>query len=198
METDLYALRTSSYWLSGIGVRLGYRYAWFTLSTNLTIIPVSIIPGHHGRNSRNVHSPGSSSGHVPISAQAARVGLVLGRVSTELVREISGEEADGAFSMTWLSLEYILLQLSRLPGGSIRTAGPLEVFFDFLVLVGDIRLSWSSSTVSYRCRDHLIYLSNRVDESASRSLTPPLAREMMIVIFLAISDTNIRNSLFGF
>ena len=168
---------------------LDYRYAWFTLSTNLAIIR---------RNSRNLHAPGSSSGHVPISAQAARVSLVLGRVGSELVRVISEEEADGASSMTWLSLEYIVLRFSRLPRESIRTAGTLEVFFDSLVLVRDIRMSWSSSTVSYHCRDSLIYLSNRVHESASRSLIPALEREMMIVIFLAISDTNIQHTLFDF
>ncbi len=96
---------------------------------------------YHRRNSRNLHAPGSSLGQVPISTQAARVGLVLGRIGTELVRVKSEEEADGASSMTWLSLEYIVLQVSRLPRGSIRTAGTLEVFFDFLVLVRDIRMS---------------------------------------------------------
>ena len=93
--------------------------------------PVSIMPGHHRRNSRNLHAPGSSSRHELISAQAARVGLVLGRVGTELVRVISEEEADIASSMTWLSLKYIVLQLSRLPRGSIHTAGTLELFFRF-------------------------------------------------------------------
>ena len=156
------------------------------------------MPGHHRRNSRNLHAPGSSSRHVSISAQAARVGLVLGRVGAELVLVISEEEADGASSMTWLSLECLVLRLSRLPRGSIRTAGTFQVFFDFLILVRDIRMSWSSSTVICRCRGSLIYLLNQVHESASRSLIPPLAREMIIIIFLAISDTNIRHTLFDF
>ncbi len=93
--------------------------------------------------------------------------------------------------MTWLSLEYIVLQLSRLLQGSFRTAGALEVFFDFLILVGDIRMSWSSSTVSHHCGDSFIHLANRVHEAASQSLITSLAREMMIIIFLAISHANI-------
>ncbi len=100
--------------------------------------------------------------------------------------------------MTRILLEYIVLKFSRLPRWFICTAGTLEVFFDLLVLVADIRMSWSSSTVSYHCRDSLTYLSNRAHESALRSLIPPLAREMMIVIFLEISDTNIRHTLFDF
>ncbi len=40
--------------------------------------------------------------------------------------------------MTRLSLEYTVLQLSRQPQVSIRTAGAFEVFFGFLILVGDI------------------------------------------------------------
>ena len=156
------------------------------------------MPGHSRRNSRNLHTPGSSSRFLPISAQAACVGFVLGRVGTELVRVISEEEADGAYSMTWLSLEYTVLQLSRLPRYSIRTAGTIEVFFDFLILVGDIRMSWSSSTVSYHRRDILIYLSNRVHESASRSSIPSLARERMIIVFLAVSNSSIRHTLFDF
>ncbi len=222
MKTELYALRTPSYWLSGIGVSFSrdyslssiigavggitylyvvvspHRYTYSTLSPNQAIIPVSIIPGRHQRNSWNLHAAGSSSRHIPISAQAAHVGLVLGRGGTELVRVISEEEPDGASLMTWLSLEYIELHLSRLPRGSIRTAGTLEVFFDFLILVEDIRMSWSSSTVSYHCRDSLIYLSNRVHEAASRFLIPTLVRGMIIIIFLAISDTKIRHTLFGF
>ncbi len=87
-----------------------------------------------------------------------RVGLDLGRVSTDLARVISEEEVDGASSMTWLSLEYIVFQLSRLPQGSIRTAGTLEVFFDFLIIVGDTCMSWASSTATHHCRDSLIYL----------------------------------------
>ena len=39
------------------------------------------------------------------------------------------------------------------------------------------RSSMSSSTVSHYCRDSLIYLSNRVHGSASRSLIPPLATQ---------------------
>ncbi len=53
--------------------------------------------------------------NVPISAQAARANVILDLVGTELVRVVSRKEADGASSMTWLSLEYIVLQLSRLP-----------------------------------------------------------------------------------
>ena len=152
--------------------------------------------GHHRRNSRNLHAPGSSSRQISISAKAARIGLLLGRVGTEIVRVISEEVADGAFSMTWLSLEFVVLQLSRLPRESIRTPGTLEIFFDSPVLVGDIRMRWSSSTISYHSRDSIIYLSNRVHESASRSLISHLAREIVIFIFLALRASNIRHTLF--
>ena len=66
---------------------------------------------------------------------------MLGQVVAELVRVIPEQGADAASSMTWLSLEYIVLQWSRLQRGSTRTAGALELFFYFLVLVGDIRMS---------------------------------------------------------
>ncbi len=177
---------------------LDYCYAYSAPSPNQTIIPAIIMPGPHRSNSKNLHAQGSSSRNVPIYAKAARVGLILGRVGTELARVISEEEFDGASSTNWLSLEYIVLQLSRLPQGYIRTAGTLDVFFDFQILVGDIRMSWSSSTVSHHCRDSFIYLANRVHESASRSLIPLLGHEMMIIIFLAIRDANIRHMLFDF
>ncbi len=91
------------------------------------------MPGHHRKNSKNCHAPGLSSRNVPKFARAARIGLVLGRVCTGLVRIIS-EEVYGASSMTWLSLECIVLLFSRLPQGPVCTAGAFELFLDFLIL----------------------------------------------------------------
>ncbi len=71
----------------------------------------------------------------------------------------------------------------------------LEVFFDFLILIGDVRMGWSTSAVGHHCRESLVFLANRVHE-ASRSLIPPLAREMMMIIFLATSDSRVRRTLF--
>ncbi len=122
--------------------------------------------------------------------------MIFSRGGTELARIIPEEEADGASSITWLSLEYIELQLSRLPQGCTRTAGTLEVFFDFLILIGDVRMGWSPSAVGHQSRKSLVFLANRVQEAASLSLIPLLAREMMIIVFMAIRDSSVRRTLF--
>ena len=150
------------------------------------------MPGRHRRIPTDPFSAGSAPTYVPVSVRAARVAVAIGLPGSELVNLISEEETDGAHSITWLSLEYIVLQISRLPPGYVRVAGTLEVFFDFLILVGGIRMSWSPSAVGHHCRDSLIYLATRVDETGSRSLIPRLAREIMIIIFLASTDPNAR------
>ncbi len=71
--------------------------------------------------------------------------MIFGRGGTDLARLISEEDADGASYITWLSLEYIVLKLSSLPRGCTRTAGTLKVFFDSLILAGDVRMGWPPS-----------------------------------------------------
>ncbi len=64
----------------------------------------------------------SGSTNLP-AAQAARVGLVFGRVDTALARAISEEEPENASSVIWLLLQYIVLKLLILPQGCTFTAG---------------------------------------------------------------------------
>ncbi len=105
-----------------------------------TIILLADMQSRRPGNSVDSRASGSASTNVPISARAARIGLILGQGGSELARQTSEEEADGAFSIRSLPLEYIVLQLSSLPQGCIRTAGTLEVFFHFLILVGAVRI----------------------------------------------------------
>ncbi len=98
------------------------------------------MPSRHEGNSANSQPSGSASANVPVSARAARIGLIFGRGGTDIARLISEKETDSASSITWPSLEYIVLQLSSLPRGCTCTAGTLEVFFDFLILVGDLQM----------------------------------------------------------
>ncbi len=156
------------------------------------------MPSRPQGNTADPRTSGSALANVPVSARAAGIRLIFGRGGTGLARLISEEEADDASSITWLSLEYIVLKLSSLPQGYTRTAGTLEVFFDFLILVGDVRMGWSSSAVGHHCWESLAFLANRVHETSSRSLIPPLARQMMIIVCLATSDSTVRRSLFDF
>ena len=98
-----------------------------------TAILVTSMPSRRQGDSNNSRTQGSVSANVPVSAQAARFGLVLGHVGTDLPRVISEEEAEGASSIAWLSPEYTVLQFSSLPEEYTRTAGALEVSFDFLI-----------------------------------------------------------------
>ncbi len=141
------------------------------------------------RNSDNLGTSGSATLNVPVSTRAARIGLIFGGGGTKLVRFISEEKTDGASSIMSHSMEYLVLQFSSLPQGSTRTAGTLEAFFDFLTLVRDVRKGWSPWARGHYCRKNLVFLANRVHEEASRSLIPPLFREMLIIVFLATIDS---------
>ena len=177
---------------------LPYCSHFFRQQPPAVIIPLANMPSRRQGNSANPRTSGSASANVPVSPRAARIGLIFGRCGTEFARLISEEEADSASFITWPSLEYIVLRFSSLPQGCTRTAGTLEVFFDFLILVGDVRIGRSPSAVGHHCRESLVFPANRVREAASRSLVPPLAREMMIIVFLATSESSIRRTLFDF
>ncbi len=127
------------------------------------------MPGRRQVNLANPRISGLASTNVKVSARAARIGLIIGPGRTELARRIPEIEANGASSITGVSLEYIVLQLGSLPEGSTCTAGTLEVFFVFLVLVGDLRMSWSLSAISHHYRKSLVFLAFRIREIASRS-----------------------------
>ena len=115
---------------------LTYR-SWFFRQPPLTTVNLlANVPSRRQGNSDDSRTSGLASINVPVSARAARICLILGNCDTEIARLISQEKADGASSINWLSLEYILLQLSSLPQGCISTAGKLEKLFDFLILVG--------------------------------------------------------------
>ncbi len=156
------------------------------------------MPSRRQGNSADSRASDSAPTNDPVSARAARIGLIFGHGGTEIAPLISEEEADGASSITWLSLEYILFQILSLPHGCTRTVGTLEVFFDFLILVGDVRMGCSPSAVGHHCWKNLVFLANRVHEAASRSLIPHLARKMMIILFLATSDSSVRRTLIDF
>ena len=177
---------------------LSYSSHFFRQPPPTNIILLANMPSRRRENSANPRTLGSESANVPLSTRAARIGLIFSRGGTELARLIAEEEADGASSITWLSLEYIVLQLSSRPQGCTCTAGTLEVFDDSLILVGDVRMGWSPSAVGHHCRESLVLLANQVHEAASRSLIPPLAREMMIIVFLATSDSSVRRTFFDF
>ncbi len=52
-------------------------------------------------------------------------------------------------------------------------------------------MGWSSSAVGHYRRESLVALAYRVHEIASRSFIPTLFREMMMIVFLAISHSSI-------
>ena len=85
-----------------------------------------------------------------------------------------------------------------LPKRFSRTAGTLEVFVDFLILVGDVPMGWSPSVVGHNCRESLVFLADWVHKAASRSLILLLARETVIIVFLATSGSSVRRTLFDF
>ncbi len=222
IESELYPAHPSSNWLSGTGVRLSrdplsssligtlgcieYLAALVSDILFLLLSPtasddyhsVPKMPSRRHGNSANSQPSGSASTNVPVPARAARIGSIFCRGGTDLARLISEEEAEGASSVTWLSLEYIVFQLSSLPPGCTRTAGTLAVFFDFITLVGDVRMGWSPSASAHHCRDSLVFLANRVHKAASTSLIPPLSREIMIIVLLATYNSSVRRTLFDF
>ncbi len=137
-------------------------------------------------NSANSRTPGSALISGPISARAARIGPSFGHRDNKLAHVISEEEDDVASSITWLFLEYIVIQLSKLPQGSTRTAGTFVLFFDFLIKAGGMRISCSPSAVGHYCKESR--LSGQRDTRNSLAFVDPaFAREMMIIIFMAIN-----------
>ena len=169
-----------------------------SLASGNSVIFIFIMPGRNGRLLTNIKTGTSSQRNMQVSVRAARFGLVLGRSGAELVCLIAEEGSETDESPIFISLKHIVLRLRHLPQGHTRTAGKLEVFFDFLTLVADISMGSSHSTVGDPCRSILIILANLVHETGSPCLIPPLDLEMMIIIFRAITDWNIRRTLFDF
>ncbi len=106
------------------------------------------------------------------------------------------EKSDGTFSITVLSLEYIVLQLSSVPQGCIHTLGTLEVFFDFFILVEDVCMFWSPSPIGYHCGERLVFLASRVHETFSRSLAPPSPREIVVIVLFYICNPSVKRISF--
>ncbi len=110
------------------------------------------MPGRSGRLLMSHRAGNSSSGPVQVSVRAARFGLVLGRAGAELVRLITEDESKTDEPLIFISLEHIVLRLRHLPQSHTRTACTLEIFFDFLILVADIRMGWSPLSVGHQSR----------------------------------------------
>ncbi len=140
---------------------LAYCNDIFHKSPHISTVLVFTMPSNRQGNQNSSIAPGSASTNVS-AVRAARFGLAFGHVDTALALVIAEEEVEGASSITCLSLEHIVLQLSSLPQGCTRAAGTLEVFFDFVILLGDVRMGWSPSAVGQHWRDFLVYLANRV------------------------------------
>ncbi len=119
-------------------------------------------------------------------------------VSDRFLQYQSRTRMKNVWKRSWLSFLNDMALNLILPQGFIRTAGTLEVFFDFLILVWNVRMGWSLLTVKYHYRRSLVLTAIRVHETGSRSLIPPLDREMMRIEFLGTSDSSIWRILFDF
>ncbi len=90
------------------------------------------MPSRRQRDTNNARTPGSESANIP-AARAARVSLVFSQIDKVHARVISEEEeAEDGYSITWISLEYIVLPLSSLPKGCIyRTLSDFSTTISF-------------------------------------------------------------------
>ena len=154
------------------------------------------MPGSRRNITRDPSSRTFPGDYIPVSARVARFGLVLGQANSPLVRLMANEENDEGESVTRLAFEHIVLLLSRFPYGHSRIAATLEVFFDFLVSHGVLRMEWSSSSSAQDWRSSVSVLCHSTRDSWSPHLIPPLACEMMVIIFLGANDSVTRRRLF--
>ena len=169
---------------------------WLENGPNSILIVILIMPGRNARFLINNRTEISSWGPIRVAVRAARFGLVLCRDGVELLRLISEDESETDELPIFISLEHIVLRSCILPHGQTHTAGTLEIFFDCLILVADIRMGWSASLFGRQCRSSLIILANCGHATGSPCLIPLSAREMKIILVLATTNSNVRCTLF--
>ncbi len=109
----------------------------------ITTILVANMLSHCSGSSPSSRTPGSGSTNVLVSHPAARIDLIFSHGGADITRLISEEEEDGDSSIIYILLEYIVPQSSSLLQVSSCTAGALELFLHFLILVGNISTFWT-------------------------------------------------------